>query len=87
YEVIKYSIEKATGKRVELERARKEENPEAEIKLAKIRPWLQAFDMGAVYGPAKIKAEIRASNEAGGVGWILWNASNNYSAKISGIND
>lgn len=87
YEVIKYSIEKAIEKRVELERARKEENPEAEIKLAKIRPWLQAFDMGAVYGPAKIKAEIRASNEAGGVGWILWNASNNYSAKISGIND
>lgn len=87
YEVVKYSIEKAVQKLAELEKTKRAEDPEAEIKLAKVRPWLQAFDMGAVYGPAKVKDQIRASNEAGGIGWILWNASNNYSAKVARIND
>jgi hypothetical protein len=87
YEIVKYSMDKGMEKLAELEKIKKEENPEAEIKLAKLRPWLQAFDMGAVYGPAKIKAQIKASNEAGGVGWILWNASNNYTSRTKGIND
>jgi hypothetical protein len=87
YEVVKYSMEKGAEKLSNLEKIKKEENSDQEIKLAKLRPWLQAFDMGAVYGPEKVKAQIRASNEAGGSGWILWNASNNYSSKIAGIND
>jgi len=44
----------------------------------KIRPWLQAFDLGAVYTPEMIKTQIQASNDSGGIGWLLWNASNRY---------
>lgn len=87
YEVVKYSIEHAHD-RLETYRIIQEENSEGQnMPLAKIRPWLQAFDIGAVYGPDMIKAQIDASNEAGGVGWILWNASNNYSSRVAEIND
>ncbi len=86
YEVVKYSMEKA---KVRLDEFNKisDDNEAKNKREAKLRPWLQTFDMGAVYGPDKVKAQIKASNESGGVGWILWNSSNNYSSKIKGIND
>jgi hypothetical protein len=87
YEVVKYSIEKAIIKLEEFNKLQKSDLETEDKKLAKIRPWLQAFDMGAVYGADKVKAQIKASNESGGIGWILWNSSNNYSAKIKNIND
>ncbi|MDD5222331.1 MAG: putative glycoside hydrolase [Patescibacteria group bacterium] len=45
-----------------------------------VRPWLQAFDLGAIYNLAMIKEQIRATDEGGGLGWILWNARNDYSS-------
>ena len=45
---------------------------------AKIRPWLQAFDLGAVYTPEMIRSQIQATDDANGFGWLLWNASNRY---------
>ncbi len=45
---------------------------------AKIRPWLQAFNLGAVYTPEMIRKQIQATYDGGGYGWILWNASNRY---------
>ncbi len=45
---------------------------------AKIRPWLQSFDMGAVYTSAMIEDQIRAGQEAGSYGYLLWNARNVY---------
>ncbi|MCX6744145.1 MAG: putative glycoside hydrolase [Candidatus Parcubacteria bacterium] len=45
---------------------------------AKIRPWLQAFNMGADYTPAMIEDQIRAGKEAGSYGYLLWNARNVY---------
>lgn len=54
-----------------------------EGKRAKLRPWLQDFDLGAFYGPDKIVAQIKAVNDGGGMGWFLWNASNNYT--IAGL--
>ncbi|MCK5332252.1 putative glycoside hydrolase [Candidatus Parcubacteria bacterium] len=87
YEVVKYSIKHATD-RLEKFRIAQEENFEEQKKpLAKIRPWLQAFDIGAVYGPKMVRAQIDASNEAGGVGWILWNASNRYSSRVVDLVD
>lgn len=44
----------------------------------KIRPWLQAFDLGAKYTPDMIVLEKKASYDSGGFGWLLWNASNRY---------
>ncbi len=45
---------------------------------AKLRPWLQAFNIGAVYTPSMIDAQIQASEENGGFGYLLWNARNVY---------
>jgi hypothetical protein len=46
--------------------------------MAKIRPWLQDFDLGMEYGSAEVAAQIRASEETGSFGWMFWNASNVY---------
>jgi hypothetical protein len=46
---------------------------------ARIRPWLQDFDLGSPpYGPHEVQEEIRAAMEGGAVGWCLWNAGNVY---------
>ena len=45
---------------------------------AKLRPWLQDFDIGAVYTPKMIKLQKQATYDADGYGWLLWNASNRY---------
>jgi hypothetical protein len=48
----------------------------------RVRPWLQdfrdyAFDR-RIFGVAEVRAQIRAAQEAGGVGWMLWNPKNDY---------
>ncbi len=50
-------------------------------KRAEVRPWIQAFDIGAVYSDgALIRAQIDAVEKYSNAGWLLWNASNKYSA-------
>ncbi|MCC6639292.1 putative glycoside hydrolase [Candidatus Falkowbacteria bacterium] len=46
---------------------------------ATIRPWIQDFDIGAVYDRAKVQAQIQAIKDAGGDGYASWNARNVYS--------
>lgn len=47
---------------------------------ATVRPWLQAFNMGATYTPALIHAQMEAIRDAGyDAGWMAWNPSNVYS--------
>ena len=51
---------------------------------AKIRPWLQDFnlkfdtDRGIYYDAEKIRAQIKATEDAGASGWLLWSSSNIY---------
>jgi hypothetical protein len=48
---------------------------------AKLRPWLQAFDLHAVYTGAMVDKEISATKEVLGktyVGYMLWDPTNNY---------
>lgn len=47
---------------------------------AQLRPWLQAFNLGAVYDGAKIRAQIEAVEKYPNTGWLLWNAANRYTA-------
>jgi hypothetical protein len=48
-------------------------------KLAVVRPWIQAMDYKTTtYSPQYLKDEIRASNAAGGTGWLMWNPSQEY---------
>jgi hypothetical protein len=67
YEVIKYSMDQAIKRSVIAS-----SSPE------KIRPWLQAFDLGAVYTPALVRAQIQATYDAGLTSWMLWDAANIY---------
>ena len=51
---------------------------------AKIRPWLQDFNIksdtarGISYDAEKVKAQIKAAEDSGTSGWLLWNPSNIY---------
>ena len=48
-------------------------------KRAKIRPWLQAFNLGATYDANKINAQITVTeNATTTAGWALWSARNYY---------
>ncbi|MBM4441554.1 MAG: GTP-binding protein, partial [Candidatus Rokubacteria bacterium] len=52
--------------------------------VVKVRPWLQdfrdyAFDR-RIFGVTEIKAQIKGSDDAGGIGWMLWNPKNDYTA-------
>jgi hypothetical protein len=49
---------------------------------AQVRPWLQDFKDYAfdrrVFGPVQIRAQIQGANDAGALGWMLWNPRNDY---------
>ncbi len=68
YEIVKHSLDKALTK-------------SANSPLC-YRPWLQAFKDYAfdrrVYGDKEIRDQIRASEDFGSCGWILWNPRNVY---------
>jgi hypothetical protein len=46
----------------------------------KIRPWLQDFNygVGIEYGDEEVREQIRASEDFGASGWMLWNAGASY---------
>ncbi|MSR87865.1 MAG: hypothetical protein EXS69_01720 [Candidatus Zambryskibacteria bacterium] len=48
---------------------------------SKLRPWLQDFSLGAIYGPDKIQAQIQATYDSGLTSWMLWSAANKYSVE------
>ncbi len=94
YEVISYSMTKALDRFKALVSPKSSnasstatssepvtEQPSAP--LAKLRPWLQAFNLGATYTPAMVQAQIKAADEVLGgtphyAGWLLWDPGNHY---------
>jgi hypothetical protein len=45
-----------------------------------LRPWLQAFAWHTkTYSDAYIRTQVSVAREQGGVGFLFWNARNNYS--------
>jgi hypothetical protein len=65
YETIALSMELALDKM-----------PGMELKL---RPWLQDFSLGEPkYGPDEVRAQIQATEEQSGSGWLLWNAASDF---------
>lgn len=71
YEIVHESLERGVTQIMNLG------VPEAESR-SKFRPWLQDFDIGAVYTAERIEAQIKATRDSGASGWILWNARNVY---------
>ena len=90
YEVVKYSMNGAKNRETAFLNNISEAtgSPAAEsksldpvIKLAKFRPWLQDFDMGADYTAEMVRREIKATQDSLGgdyVGFMLWSPSNIY---------
>lgn len=84
YEIVHYSLENAEGRRKNFAEIFTTTTPDLNIKkpekIAKIRPWLQVFDLGATYTPDMVRKQIQAVYDAGlDRGWYLWNPSNVYS--------
>jgi hypothetical protein len=45
-----------------------------------LRPWLQAFAWRTkTYSPKYIEVQVSVSKDKGGIGFLFWNANNNYS--------
>jgi hypothetical protein len=45
-----------------------------------IRPWLQAFHWRTkAYSPEYIKVQVETAKDKGGIGFLFWNAANDYS--------
>jgi len=73
YEIVKYSMGTAVARAIA-----------ASSTPSKLRPWLQAFDLGAVYTPAMVDAQKQATYDVGLDSWLLWNAGAIYSrAEVS----
>ncbi len=73
YEVVKYSMESAL-KRLMLYKQSQKTN-------VQLRPWLQDFDLGAIYNAEMVESEIKAVYDATGdnfKGFMLWNSWNIY---------
>lgn len=89
YEVVKYSLDHAMARRNALLASVTATTTDATVegearetpKIGKIRPWLQAFDLGAVYTPDMVRKQMQATYDAGlDAGWYLWNPANRYNA-------
>jgi hypothetical protein len=79
YEVVKYATQMALLKKEYYKNALSFTGSVG--KLAKIRPWIQDFDLGAVYDEAMVRQQIDAVVDATQkeyVGFMLWSPSNFY---------
>ncbi|MDB5189020.1 MAG: hypothetical protein JWM92_618 [Candidatus Nomurabacteria bacterium] len=52
------------------------------IPAAKLRPWLQDFNLGAVYTATMVQDQITATNDVGLDSWLMWDASNKYTSSV-----
>jgi hypothetical protein len=85
YEIVKYSIDKAVARLINMENPTNSSSTALNVSGAKInsklRPWLQDFDLGADYTPEMVKAQIQAVIDSLGDrynGFMMWNPSNVY---------
>jgi len=84
YQVVRYSLVRAEQRRAAFARMLASipagTGAQAPIdRIARIRPWLQAFDLGALYPPPVIRTQMEAVYDVGLTsGWMLWNPSNRY---------
>jgi len=70
YQIVRLSLEQARGR--------------TQLSPLHFRPWLQAFRDyafgGRPFTAGEIRAQIKAAEDVGSNGWMLWNPRNQYSA-------
>ncbi len=70
YEVVYYAMKKGVDRALL-----------ASTTPLKLRPWLQDFSIGSTaYTPEMVREQIRATYDTGLTSWMMWNASNRYTA-------
>ncbi|PIZ95649.1 MAG: sugar fermentation stimulation protein [Candidatus Magasanikbacteria bacterium CG_4_10_14_0_2_um_filter_33_14] len=69
-----------------IENGMKKGLPYFEETKAQVRPWIQDFNIGAIYDATKIRAQIDMVEKYTDAGWLLWNAANRYSSAGLKIN-
>ncbi len=74
YEIVEYSMSTAVAREQNWNLA----NGRATSTPSKLRPWLQDFDLGAVYGVAEVQAQMKATYDSGLTSWLMWDAANLY---------
>lgn len=67
YEVVKINMDAAVKRAVA-----------ASSSPAKLRPWIQDFNLGATYDAAMIKAQLNAARAAGLNSYMVWDPKNQY---------
>jgi len=76
YEVMLQTLEKG-----------KEIFAHTDVPFTNVRPWIQDFNMGAVYTPKMVRDQMRAITDAGlPPQWLIWNPRNKYREAIF-VND
>ncbi len=80
YETIKVSMTGAINKLNAFKAATS--TPQAikdHLSVNQIRPWLQDFNLGAIYQAAQVRDQIKGVYDTGLNSWMIWSASNKYS--------
>ncbi|MBX4200963.1 putative glycoside hydrolase [Candidatus Parcubacteria bacterium] len=80
YEMVKFAIDSAIARKKVYDAVNNKLDMPP-VASAKIRPWLQDFNVGAMYDAKKIRGEIQAVVDATGpdfAGYMLWNPLNRY---------
>jgi hypothetical protein len=67
YEIIKYNMDIAVKRAIA-----------ASSSPLKLRPWIQDFNLGATYDAPMIRAQIKATYDAGLTSWMSWDPKNIY---------
>jgi len=53
-----------------------------------IRPWLQAFRWRTkTYSPKYVETEVLAAKQEGGIGFLFWNAANDYRKPLAAMGE
>jgi hypothetical protein len=80
YEVVKFSMDSAVERIIGFQGAASTTPAvlEGRISPRQLRPWLQDFDLGAVYTAEMVRAQIQAVYDAGLTSWMLWDPTNQY---------
>ena len=82
YEIIEYSTRGAVAIAVETSSSTRNASGTPQVAsstlIAKLRPWYQDFDMGAVYTKEMVRAQINAGYKFNVNSWMLWDPANKY---------
>jgi hypothetical protein len=82
YEIIEYSTRGAVAIAVETASSTLVASGTPRVAsstlIAKLRPWYQDFDMGAVYTKEMVRAQISAGEKFSIHSWMLWDPANHY---------